>query len=163
MCKLWSKLLCIPRDTHRYDHRLKMNAIEYHLKFERNPCIDGIFGQWRFQALWEVHCISAWNAYWKLESRVQSPHATKSFTRGACREYSKKKVAAFRGMHVSPAKHSFGKCDRQTDRQRDGRTDGQTDRQTDDRQSDPFVSLSLCFAGDTKTLDLKCHRVPKME
>ena len=21
-------------------------------------------------------------------------------------------VAAFRGMHVSPAKHSFGKCDR---------------------------------------------------
>ena len=34
-------------------------------------------------------------------------------------------VAASRGMHVSPAKHSFGKCDRkvrQTDRQTDGRT-----------------------------------------
>ena len=34
-------------------------------------------------------------------------------------------VAAFRGMHVSPAKHSFGKCDRkvwQTDRQTDGQT-----------------------------------------
>ena len=30
-------------------------------------------------------------------------------------------VAAFRGMHVSPAKHSFGKCDRRTDRQTDGR------------------------------------------
>ena len=53
-------------------------------------------------------------------------------------------VAAFRGMHVSPAKHSFGKCDRRTDR----RTDRQTDRQTDDGQSDPYVSL--CFAGDTK-------------
>ena len=39
-------------------------------------------------------------------------------------------VAAFWGMHVSPAKHSFGKCNRQTD-----------------RQSDPYVSL--CFAGDT--------------
>ena len=28
-------------------------------------------------------------------------------------------VAAFRGTHVSPAKHSFGKCDRRTDRQTD--------------------------------------------
>ena len=25
---------------------------------------------------------------------------------------TRKIVAAFRGMHVSPAKHSFGKCDR---------------------------------------------------
>ena len=48
-------------------------------------------------------------------------------------------MAAFRGTHVSPAKHSFGKCDRQTE--------GWTDRQTDG-QSDPYVSL--CFAGDTK-------------
>ena len=35
-------------------------------------------------------------------------------------------MAAFRGMHVSPAKHSFGKCDRkvwQMDRQMDGQTD----------------------------------------
>ena len=37
----------------------------------------------------------------------------------------KKIVAAFRGMHVSPVKHSFGKCDR--------RTDGQTDRRTTDK------------------------------
>ena len=38
-------------------------------------------------------------------------------------------VAAFRGMHVSPAKHSFGKCDRkvwQTDRQTDRRTNRRT-------------------------------------
>ena len=41
-------------------------------------------------------------------------------------------VAAFRGMHVSPAKHNFGKCD----------------RRTEDGQSDPYASL--CFAGDTK-------------
>ena len=61
-------------------------------------------------------------------------------------KYNKNIVAAFRGMHVSPAKHSSGgvtdgHC--QTDR----RTDRRTDRQTDDGQSDPYVSL--CFAGDT--------------
>ena len=50
-------------------------------------------------------------------------------------------VAAFRGMHVSPAKHSYGIVT-------DGRTDRQTDGQTNDGQSDPDVSL--CFAGDTK-------------
>ena len=54
---------------------------------------------------------------------------------------SSKIVAPFRGMHVSPAKHSFGKCDRKV-----WRMDGRTDRQTDG-QSDPNVSL--CFAGDT--------------
>ena len=43
-------------------------------------------------------------------------------------------------MHVSPAKHSFGKRDRRTDRETDGLTD--------DGQSDPYVSL--CLAGDTK-------------
>ena len=45
-----------------------------------------------------------------------------------------KKVAAFWGMHVSPAKHSYASV---------------TDGQTDDGQSDPY--MSLCFAGDTKT------------
>ena len=48
-------------------------------------------------------------------------------------------TSLIRGMHVSPAKHSYGS---------DRRTDRQTDGQTDDRQSDPYVSL--CFAGDTK-------------
>ena len=60
-------------------------------------------------------------------------------------------------MHVSPAKHSFGKCDRkvwQTDRQTDRRTDRQTDRQTDDGQSDPY--LSLCFTGDTTIIIMHC-------
>ena len=54
--------------------------------------------------------------------------------------FHEKIVAAFPGMHVSPAKHSFGKCDRKV---------WQTDRQTDER-TDPYVSL--CFAGDTKSL-----------
>ena len=49
----------------------------------------------------------------------------------------KKIVAAFRGMHVSPAKQSYVSV-----------TDGQTDGQADEGQSDPYVSL--CFAGDTK-------------
>ena len=48
-------------------------------------------------------------------------------------------VAAFQGMHVSPAKHNFGKCDRKV-----WQTDRQTDGQTDNGQSDPYVSL--CFA-----------------
>ena len=50
-------------------------------------------------------------------------------------------VAAFRGMQVSPAKHSYGlsrKCDYHS----------VTTGQTDAGQSDPYVSL--CFAGDTK-------------
>ena len=46
-------------------------------------------------------------------------------------------------MHVSPAKHSYASVT-------DGQTDGRTDGQTDDGQSDPYVSL--CFAGDTKTV-----------
>ena len=54
-------------------------------------------------------------------------------------------MAAFRGMHVLPAKHSYASV---TDGQTDRQTDGGTDRQTDDGQSDPYVSL--CFAGDTK-------------
>ena len=49
-------------------------------------------------------------------------------------------VAAFRGMHVSPAKHSYGSVT-------DGQTDGRTDRQT---TSDKVIPVSLCFAGDTK-------------
>ena len=58
-------------------------------------------------------------------------------------------MAAFRGMYVSPAKHSYvwlpRKCDRWTDRQMDG--------QTDDGQSDPYVPL--CFAGDIKMNTVK--------
>ena len=60
-------------------------------------------------------------------------------------------VAAFRGMHVSPAKHSSAwlprECDYRTDRHTD-RQDRRMDRQTDAGQSDPYVPL--CFAGDTK-------------
>ena len=59
-------------------------------------------------------------------------------------------MAAFQGMHVSPAKHSYASV---TDGRTDRRTDRQTDRQTDDGQSDPYVSL--CFAGDTKKLFLE--------
>ena len=53
-------------------------------------------------------------------------------------------VAAFRGMHVSPAKNSYAwlPVENVTTEQ----THTQTDRQTA-RKSDPYVSL--CFAGDT--------------
>ena len=49
----------------------------------------------------------------------------------------RKIVAAFRGTHVSPAKHSFGKCDRKV-----WQTDRQTDRRTDRRRT----KWSLCVA-----------------
>ena len=53
-------------------------------------------------------------------------------------------VAAFQGMHVSPAKQSYvwlpRKCDYRIDRH--------TNRQTDAGLSDPYVPL--CFAGDKK-------------
>ena len=79
-------------------------------------------------------------------------------------------MAAFRWMHVSPAKYSYAwlprKCDYRTDRRTDRRrtkrslcaamlsrrhnrqADGHTDGQTNTGQSDPYVPL--CFAGDTK-------------
>ena len=50
-------------------------------------------------------------------------------------------VAAFRGMHVSPAKHSSGGVDRRTDRQTDGRTDGQTDGRTDRQTTDKVIPM----------------------
>ena len=59
-----------------------------------------------------------------------------------------KKVAAFRGMHVSPAKHSYA-C---------GYQKSVTTGQTDAGQSYPNVLL--CFAGDTKSSSLilrGCH------
>ena len=52
-------------------------------------------------------------------------------------------MAAFRGMHVSPAKHSYAWLPRKCDYW----TDTQTDGQTDAGQSDPYVPL--WFAGDT--------------
>ena len=58
-------------------------------------------------------------------------------------------VAAFRGMYVSPAKHSYVWLPRKYDYQ-ESVTTGQTDGQTDAGQSDPYVPL--CFAGDTKTI-----------
>ena len=48
-------------------------------------------------------------------------------------------VAAFRGMHMLPAKHSYAWL-----------PDERTDRQTEAEQSDPYVPLF--FTGDTKIL-----------
>ena len=53
-------------------------------------------------------------------------------------------MAAFRGMHVSPGKHSYVSV---------------TDRQTDDGQSDPYVSL--CFTGDTSYVSVTDRRRTK--
>ena len=44
-------------------------------------------------------------------------------------------VAAFPGMHVSPAKHSYAWLPR--------KCDYRTDRQTDTRQSDPYTSAAM--------------------
>ena len=58
----------------------------------------------------------------------------------------KKIVAAFRGMHVSPAKHSYGS---------DTQTDGRTDRQTTDK-----VIPLCCYASQaTQKTFLRCKGV----
>ena len=54
-------------------------------------------------------------------------------------------MAAFRGRHVSPAKHSYALLPRKCDYQ------SVTTGQTDAGKSDP--SVPLCFAGDTKITD----------
>ena len=62
-------------------------------------------------------------------------------------------VAAFQGMHVSPAKHSYVWLPRKCDYQESvttGQRHWQADGQTDAGQSDPYVTL--CFSGDTKTM-----------
>ena len=55
-------------------------------------------------------------------------------------------VTAFRGMHVSPVKHSSasvtdGRTDGQTDRQMDGLMDRQTDRRTDRQTTDKVIPM----------------------
>ena len=64
------------------------------------------------------------------------PGGIKSFTMQCF--YTWKIVAAFQGMHVSPAKHSYASVT-------DGRTNRQTDRQTDDGQSDPYLSPAIAM------------------
>ena len=58
-------------------------------------------------------------------------------------------VAAFRGMHVSPAKHSFGKCDRKV---------WQTDRQTDGRTTDKVIPMCRYASQATQ----KCSNICKV-
>ena len=68
-------------------------------------------------------------------------------------------MAAFKGMHVSPAKHSYWGLPRKWDYQTDRQTDRQTDTRTDrPGQSDPYVLL--CFTGDTKTFILPSLEKP---
>ena len=73
-------------------------------------------------------------------------------TKYRCVSGLKNIVAAFRGMHVSPAKNiAIGDyLESVTTRQTDTRTAGQTDAE----QSDSYVQL--CFAGNTKT---KCFNI----
>ena len=59
-------------------------------------------------------------------------------------------VAAFRGMHVSPAKHSSA-----------GVTDGQTDRQTDGRTTDKVILMCRYASQATQKLKSNNQKVPK--
>ena len=70
-------------------------------------------------------------------------------------------VAAFRGMHVSPAKHSFASV---TDGQTDRRTDGQTTDKvipmcryaSQATQKTVFILIRWLFKQGTSYLDM-CH------
>ena len=55
------------------------------------------------------------------------------------------RMAVFKGMHVSPAKHNDEKGVKMTSRKCDYWTDTQADRQTDIGRSCSYVPL--CFAG----------------
>ena len=69
---------------------------------------------------WNIIICKSWTSQYEFGQLC--PFKTTSYLLIFSVQSLKKIVAAFRGMHVSPAKHSFGKCDRQTDRQTDGRT-----------------------------------------
>ena len=92
----------------------------------------------------------------KLEA--QGPFTAHLITNS--KQFSQKKIlAAFRGMHVSPVKHSFGKCDRRTDRQTDRRTDRQTDKvipmclyasqATQKDNQNERIQINACVVGNT--------------
>ena len=72
-----------------------------------------------------------------------------------CKTYNRKCIivlsnilAAFKGMHVSPAKHGALCVTSKKVRLRDRHTHRRTNGQTETGQSDPYVLL--CFAGDKK-------------
>ena len=62
-------------------------------------------------------------------------------------------MAAFQGMHGSPANHAMRDYQEIV-------TTGQTDGQTDAGQSDPYVPL--CFAGNTKKYHMQTHRLTEL-
>ena len=63
-------------------------------------------------------------------------------------------MAAFRGMHVSPAKHSSASVtDGHTDKWTDGQTDRQTDRRTDRQTTDK--AIPMCRHASQATQNVK--------
>ena len=102
--------------------------------------------------------IEFWKLYWFYVTDLlvlstkfrECTTPAKSLTSSTCIKFQNKQniVAAFRGMHVSPANQE--KCDYCTDRH--------THTQTDAGQSDPY--LPLCFTGDTKSFIYLCQWYP---
>ena len=107
------------------------------------------FSKWpEVVAIQDKRAETVTGSLYKIFMRLRFPAVCSSdqdreFVNSTLQSLLAKIVAAFQGMHVSPAKHTFGKCD------------GRTDRRTDDGESDPYVLL--CFAGDTKTKS--AHRI----
>ena len=66
-----------------------------------------------------------------MDGRTDGHHHT--IIRPVWRRAYKNIVAAFWGMHVSPAKHSYAWLPRKSDYQTDTQTDGRTYRQTPDK------------------------------
>ena len=64
------------------------------------------------------------------------------------RPFSINIVAAFRGMHVSPAKHGYSRLPRKCDY----RTDRHTDRRLDAGQNNPYWYVLLYFTGNKKSM-----------
>ena len=108
----------------------------------------------------KVTCLKSMEPLERYGHKTQMPNMNAQYLTVRKWRLMFKIVAAFRGMHVSPAKHSFGKCDRrvwQTDRQRDGQT------------TDKVIPMcryasqaTLCFAGDTKSRSKIMVKVTKL-
>ena len=87
---------------------------------------------------WPFHALWTWKWLGFFKHLLHSMYIAGERSELEKNDNNKNIVAAFREMHVSPAKHSYARPPRKCDY----RTDTQTDRQTDRRRT----KWSLCAA-----------------
>ena len=112
------------------------------------------FPRWRFKIFKAVHDILL--IEWLSKQKVRKEGYLKWKNDKITAGLGKQIVAAFRGVHVSPAKHYYASLPRKWVYRIDRHTDGQKDA----GQSDPYVLL--CFTDDTKMVStIRAYASPK--